>query len=217
MSIKPKWVAKILNGKKTIEIRKTIPKCDLPIKVYIYCTKDSKKDYYYDKYTLGCYFRYYLDDNLGYEYSKNLKPLNGKVVACFTLDKVEEINTKIIENLKNRIAEDKKYNFPSKTKLTNDLLSTDFLKKSCLTIDELNDYFVKYEYEECFGERINISNGYAWHISNLEVFDKPKELSEFYNRYPKGDLPIGKWKHGLLAMKQVKRPPQSWCYIETDY
>ena len=58
---------------------------------------------------------------------------------------------------------------------------------------------------------------FAWHISNLEIFDTPKELSEFYNQYPKGDLPIGKWKHGLLAMKQVKRPPQSWCYIETDY
>ncbi len=31
-----------------------------------------------------------------------------------------------------------------------------------------------------------------WHISNLKIYDKPKELSEF----------------GL------KRPPQSWQYIE---
>ena len=41
ISIKPKWVAKILNGEKTIEIRKTMPKCDLPIDVYIYCTKEK--------------------------------------------------------------------------------------------------------------------------------------------------------------------------------
>ena len=41
ISIQPKWVAKILNGEKTIEIRKSMPKCDLPIKVYIYCTKEK--------------------------------------------------------------------------------------------------------------------------------------------------------------------------------
>lgn len=33
---------------------------------------------------------------------------------------------------------------------------------------------------------------YRWHISDLEVYDTPKELNEF----------------GL------KRPPQSWCYVE---
>ena len=39
ISIKPQYVADILNGYKTIEIRKTKPKCELPCKVYIYCTK----------------------------------------------------------------------------------------------------------------------------------------------------------------------------------
>ena len=38
ISIKPQYVEKILNGEKTIEIRKTMPKCELPCKVYIYCT-----------------------------------------------------------------------------------------------------------------------------------------------------------------------------------
>jgi len=33
---------------------------------------------------------------------------------------------------------------------------------------------------------------YGWHISNLKIYDEPRELSEF----------------GL------KRPPQSWCYVE---
>ncbi len=35
---------------------------------------------------------------------------------------------------------------------------------------------------------------YAWHISNIVIYDNPKELSEF----------------GL------KRPPQSWCYVELE-
>ena len=69
MSIKPKWVAKILNGEKTIEIRRTMPKCELPIDVYIYCTKDKK---YANLINRGGF-------------------LTGMVVAKFTLHKVEPI------------------------------------------------------------------------------------------------------------------------------
>lgn len=42
MSIQPKWVKKIVNGKKTIEVRKTRPKIETPFKVYIYCTKGKE-------------------------------------------------------------------------------------------------------------------------------------------------------------------------------
>lgn len=38
MSIQPKWCELIASGKKTIEIRKTKPKLDVPFKVYIYMT-----------------------------------------------------------------------------------------------------------------------------------------------------------------------------------
>lgn len=37
---------------------------------------------------------------------------------------------------------------------------------------------------------------YGWHISDLVIYDKPKELNEFYCRKP------------------LTRPPQSWCYVE---
>ena len=40
ISIRPKWVEKIANGQKTIEVRKTAPK-EVPFKGYIYCTKDK--------------------------------------------------------------------------------------------------------------------------------------------------------------------------------
>lgn len=45
----------------------------------------------------------------------------------------------------------------------------DFQTKSCLSQDDLNDYL---DYE----------NGYALHISNLKIFDKPLELCETYTR-----------------------------------
>lgn len=41
LSIRPKWVEKIANGEKTIEVRKTRPKLDTPFKCYIYCTSGN--------------------------------------------------------------------------------------------------------------------------------------------------------------------------------
>jgi predicted transcriptional regulator len=50
------------------------------------------------------------------------------------------------------------------------------------------------------------SFGYGWHISNLVIYDEPKELSEF----KKPNLPLGlRWEH-----EEINRPPQSWCYVE---
>ena len=71
LSIKPKWVAKILNGEKTIEVRKVFPK-DYVGWVYIYCSK-GEGIYLYD---------------MNHE-----EPLlrNGKVVARFWCDKVSSI------------------------------------------------------------------------------------------------------------------------------
>ena len=39
ISIQPKWCELIASGKKTVEVRKTIPKIPTPFKVYIYETK----------------------------------------------------------------------------------------------------------------------------------------------------------------------------------
>ena len=49
------------------------------------------------------------------------------------------------------------------------------------------------------------SSIYGWHISDLKIYDKPRELSEF-----KG---LRKTKFGYEPIK-IKKPPQSWCYVE---
>lgn len=98
ISIKPEWVEKILNGDKTIEIRKTRPKCELPCKVYIYCTKGNKelrlfnqkvcishkipRTKTYSKAQQKAYTKFIGDES---------QSLNSKVVAEFTLNKVEKI------------------------------------------------------------------------------------------------------------------------------
>ena len=64
--------------------------------------------------------------------------------------------------------------------------------------------------------------GYAWHISDLVIYDKPKELSEFKKA---GFLTEEEWLAYLYpnthchyeawAKKyDITRPPQSWCYVD---
>lgn len=87
ISIKPEYVEKILNGEKTIEIRKTKPSCELPCKVYIYCTKG--KPYLY---RVNDDNKFELTNKLRFQDSscfvKDYNAQNGKVVAEFTLKNI---------------------------------------------------------------------------------------------------------------------------------
>ena len=146
ISIKPQWVAKILNGEKTLEIRKTAPKCELPCEVYIYCTKENAK--------------HFIDNKI---YNAMMK---GKVVAKFTLNKITPIGKDMF----------------GYCPFTMEILDGEWLSKgSCLTQNDLRRYL---------GDK----TGYAWHIDNLVIFDKPKELKDY----------------------GVKCSPQSWCYCEVN-
>lgn len=76
ISIQPKWCELIASGKKTVEVRKTKPKLDVPFKVYIYCTKDNT----FAEKTL----RGFSDDGKAIYYKAN----KGKVIGEFVCDKV---------------------------------------------------------------------------------------------------------------------------------
>ncbi len=82
--------------------------------------------------------------------------------------------------------------------------------KGCLTVDDIVSYFGDEDYK-----------AYFWHISDLKIYDKPKELSEFkkINRdcwY----ADLGLAKRDCHECKNAdcffKRPPQSWCYVEME-
>lgn len=100
ISIKPEYVCKILNGEKTIEIRKTMPKCELPVKVYIYCTKGEPLTFFGLK-------------SNGFIFEK----LNGKVVAEFTLNVVEDFECSsddfryLVENTRCCLTMEQVYNY----------------------------------------------------------------------------------------------------------
>lgn len=120
-SIHPYFCMLIANEDKIIEIRKTVPKMELPFKVYIYCTKGK-----------ACKW-------------------SGKVMGEYICD------TYLIDHT---LGHDPMYR-----------------AAACITETEAAAY--------CTGVT------FGWHISDLKLYDTPKELSEF----------------------ELKRPPQSWQYI----
>lgn len=81
LSIRPKWVEKIANGKKTIEVRKTKPKLETPFKCYIYCTMDHS----YISVSCGEL------DKLNYR-TNTVGRCNGKIIGEFTCDRIFPIN-----------------------------------------------------------------------------------------------------------------------------
>ena len=91
----------------------------------------------------------------------------------------------------------------------------EFENQTCLTSDEIVDY-------------LNGFYGYGWRISDLVIYDKPKELSEFFHccgDNPKCDGCEAHYYNStecgtedyccsvVEGCKPLKRPPQSWCYV----
>lgn len=46
-------------------------------------------------------------------------------------------------------------------------------------------------------------------LQNAKRYDKPKELADF-----KGRKLVWRGNNHVHAYEQIKRPPQSWCYVE---
>ena len=69
-------------------------------------------------------------------------------------------------------------------------------KRSCLSREEILEYAPK-------------GNPIGWCISDLVIYEKPKELSEFKLYYcsvvREGGYP--------MPTHEMRRPPQSWCYV----
>ena len=84
------------------------------------------------------------------------------------------------------------------------------LYETCLKVKEMRDYAG------------NSPILYGWHISELKIYDQPKELSEFkkagimteeqwlYALYPNTHCHYAAWAKKF----EITRPPQSWAYVE---
>ena len=66
-------------------------------------------------------------------------------------------------------------------------------------------------------------HGYGWHISDLKIYDKPRELGNFWkaDKCPYATESGCTYKYHCFRAGQTQRcgenltrPPQSWCYVE---
>lgn len=80
----------------------------------------------------------------------------------------------------------------------------DVEKQACLTREEIVNYLK--------------GTGYGWHISDLRIYDAPRELSEFQRATDPCDSCHAEYTWECTDCKKlggdIKHPPQSWCYVE---
>ena len=209
ISIQPKWCELIANGKKTVEVRKTRPKIETPFKCYIYCTQGKFKD-------LGI-----IGDEI---YQKRMKVIGEFVCKSIANYEAELWDDETYERIQeffepDDFAEYGEYEYKTVADNGDDFWRENMLcTYSCLTIEELRKYI---------GSGIN--DFYGWNISDLAIYDKPKELREFFHYC--GDNPscdgceahyYNNTESGLEdyccsvaeGCRPLKRPPQSWRYVE---
>lgn len=182
ISIRPEWCKKIINGRKTIEVRKTRPKMNPPFKCYIYCTKPEEKLLTIMKDG---------DENYGETYhgkpvfiKTEKAPTTGlwdkrqKVIGEFICDAITRVNICGFWDDSGKQLENR-------------------LKETCLTSEELCGYL---------GTQV----GYGLHISDLKIYDHPRELREFYAVPNEVEVAL------KVKPKPITRPPQSWRYVEEE-
>lgn len=198
LSIQSQHAVNILNGKKTLELRTFIPK-NYKGWVYVYVTKGKP-------YLVKFYNDYPIQAINDYTYQELLDdgnvPMNGKVAFRFWFDEYDTYNYEDVSYPEGY--EDYDGTFVDTTNYVNGyyVLNTE-LEKLCLSYDEFETY----------------GNGktlYAWHIKQLEVFDTPKRLSEFYvtnkgltYKYIKE---YEEYTNDTISFR-LKKAPQSWQYV----
>ena len=151
------------------------------------------KCYIYE--TKGQYVKFTHGAHTKYGYGR------GKVIGEFICDKVDKIMT----------LQHTYYNFlgvPLAT-TTEYCIWNDDLPQMCLTKKEIEEY----------GKGKTL---YGWHISDLKIYDKPKELGDFKKHCHYKDRNsyclaneceyYSDWTG--ICCNWVERPPQSWMYVE---
>ncbi len=118
----------------------------------------------------------------------------GKVIGEFTCDRIYELETK---------ARGGSYYVKGEDWLT----ACEVAQQSCLTLKDMHGY-------------LHAQKGYGWHITNLRIYDAPRELNEFRRACPNSwycESCAMYWENnGTCGNEslQLKRAPQSWCYVE---
>lgn len=187
MSIKPKWCELIASGKKIVEVRKTKPKLETPFKVYVYATWNGSSREILVK-DGGTLFVA--------DYRTPAYRASGKVIGEFVCDSIDRYDYDYCPHPEIGMNYDCGDSWWE--------IADEDLENACLTYED----FKKYAWRETVM--------YGWHISDLVIYDEPRELREFFYACdkPKGSDCSVCLDHRENRCKAITRPPQSWCYVE---
>lgn len=200
-SIKPKQCANVMNHKQSILIikdKRTVTAIQKLIdeygyaEFYVYCVKDKKNYLYWDWYDPPFVENeWFVSSNpkIWNEDRKNINgPFNGKIKFKFRCYKIEEFRP---------------------------FFHWCIEKETCLTRDEALDYLDSKD--KFVGNPKRQGEVYAIYISDLEIFDKPKELSEFknYRKFVSYDYTYTR-KYVDWELRPLTKAPQNSCYVEVE-
>ncbi len=181
-SVLPRRCVQIASGEKFFDIRKTCPELKTPFKCYIYCSGGGYQTPKRQRQNGQFWIGEPINDvSPGRYYG------NGKVVGEYICDAIlcRTVNNFIIQEDAEKA-----------------------LEGSCMTQTELYRYLGWIEgisrYEQ---KRLEF---FAWHISNLKIYNIPKELDEFH-------APCDRTCNGICTLgccRIINRPPISWFYVE---
>jgi hypothetical protein len=217
-SIKPYYYYLIAEEKKKIEVRKSALK-DLPQDIVFYMSKDEKSFAKIPK-----------------EFQEKYRKHFGKVGLAIVCDRIDEFYCASVPYQKENnlgyghFVDNGVYKvngwhegvvFERNDRHIDSMLKNNDLKEMCLSAQEIFDYIG-------IGKHL-----YGWYISDLKIYDKPKELSEFTSPRVCGnykDLPayihegcnMCKYSYTINCMikcridgrEPLTRPPQSYMYVE---
>lgn len=117
-------------------------------------------------------------------------PVGGTVIGEFTCDRITPLFNVCTDNWHHLAGDVHEWH-------------KELVKRACLTDAELKAYA---KGQNCF----------AWHISDLKIYDTPKELSKFWRPFENcidkvcDEFGCAYCENG----GHIKRQPQSWCYVE---
>lgn len=219
-SIHSKYCNDIGEDRKVLELRKTKPTLSVPFKVLIYCTLGGEK-----------FFSHY--GHVG----------NGKIIGEYVCDRIDEYECEFCEG-ENECYEDIRLVWDSEDEpgekefrivTSNEEENPDdcsLCRDSCVSFADIKKY-------------VGIGCGkklYAYHITDVDFYDEPKEISDFYksnrpsfeklentrklcdfcskqskydflsNCLNDGCSCYDAYRDYLRENYSINRAPQSWCY-----
>ena len=202
MSFQPKVCESIVNGVKTIELRKQRPEISTPFRSYLYCVPGPISTALVIR---DSYAKLVHCANHKTAIAIGGKIVNGKVIGEFICDDIQKYSAEFTDDFAyediRRYEIDEDGEEQDMIITANDEEDPDdcaFLQKVHMSFKDVKRYVGTSFHDKPF---------YGFHIADLKIYDKPRELCEFHKELP---------KHRCSGCEkcEIVKSPKSWCYVK---